>query len=65
MTVLREEITPAQFAEYKAMSAGELNSTVERGLPESITLGYGYYGASLEAKDGKFYLLTNIGSSCD
>ena len=65
MTIDRTEITPEQYAAYKALTAGELNRTIENGLPEAILCGYGFYGASLEENKGKFYLLIKTGSSCD
>ena len=65
MTTDRIEITPEQYAAYKAMTAGELNRTIENGLPEEIVCGYGFYGASIREHNGKFYLLIKTGSSCD
>lgn len=62
MDTIKREVTPEQYAQYAAMSPGELDSAIEKTLPDSILMGYGYYGAYLS--EGR-YVNIKTGSSCD
>lgn len=54
--------------EYKRLSEmghAERTEIIKDMLPASIICGYGYYGHSLKQKDGRFYIVCEVGSSCD
>ena len=66
MQKVREEITKEQFEKLQAMSYAEQHDELfPNGVPESWAMGYGYYGHLLIEKDGKYYAVYKIGSSCD
>lgn len=53
------------YEAYNAMPVSRLNAEIEKTLPDSILMGYGYYGAYTAILDGKYYVCIKTGSSCD
>lgn len=65
MKYLENEISKEEYERMSAMTYGELTEEIEKNLPDYIKWGYCYYGHRLEEKDGKYYLIYKIGSTCD
>lgn len=61
------EITKAEYERITAVEnyRGELNSTYEANMDDSIRWGYGFYGCGVAKVDDKYYYTVCIGSSCD
>ena len=65
MNDVYSEISKEKYDDYASRPYGEWKSEVEKTLPTAWICGYGYYGSRLATKDGKYYLVHSIGSSCD
>mgnify|MGYP007115377552 CR=1 FL=1 len=63
----RIEITKDEYEELIIMSYADREQFVNDKLPISIACGYGYYGHRLriDPTDGKYYIICDIGTSCD
>lgn len=59
------EVSEELFIKLSAMTYAERRPIVLDMLPDSLIMGYGYYGHRLKEKDGKFYVVTDHGNSCD
>ena len=60
-----EEITKEQYDEYKSEDPKIWKKEIRDKIPISWECGYGYYGTDLGIKDGKYYIIHTLGSSCD
>ena len=65
MNDVYDKISKEKYDDYMSRPYGEWKPEVEKTLPMSWICGYGYYGSRLVAKDGEYYLVHTIGSSCD
>lgn len=65
MQEVKQEITEERYKRYVTTPYGEWRGEVEATIPEAWNYGYGWYGCRPMEQDGKFYLLHNIGDSCD
>ena len=65
MQTVKSEITEAEYKRYASTPYGEWRKEVEATIPDHWRYGYGWYGCAPMEKDGKFYLVHTIGSSCD
>lgn len=65
MQQIEREISKELYDNYASRSAADWKAEIREKLPESWVCGYGYYGTDLVAKNGKYYLIHTIGSSCD
>ena len=61
----REEITKEKFEELDKMDNKQFNNYIDSKIPIEWACGYGHYGAYLKEEDGKYYIIHNLGSSCD
>ena len=58
-------VSSEEYKRLSEMTYGERTAFVKNLLPASVICGYGYYGHALKQKDGRFYIVCDIGSSCD
>lgn len=65
MQEIYNEITKEKYDRYKSMSYSEFTKEIKSNLSDTIRYGYGYYGCRLRERDGKYYTVMTIGSSCD
>ena len=65
MRDIYEKITKEMYDYYMSTPRSEWLPEVEKKLPASWVMGYGYYGTDLAIRDGEYYLVYSIGSSCD
>lgn len=59
------EISEELYNDYISRPASEWKSEIRKNIPIEWSAGYGYYGTDLMTKDGKYYLVHTIGSTCD
>lgn len=60
-----EEITKECYDNLSTLTHPELSKLVEANLDVCIKYGYGYYGCRIGEIDGKYYIVTKVGNSCD
>lgn len=67
MSEYRIEITKDEYDELIIMSYAKREEIVYNKLPQEIVCGYGYYGHYLNFNpcDNKFYIICNIGLTCE
>ena len=66
MDKIRYGITEDVYKKLKTMTHSAMTYEIGRILPDSITMGYGFYGCGkLVMDDEKYYAEIYIGSSCD
>ena len=60
-----EEITKELYDNYASRPKKEWIGEITKTIPIQWSAGYGYYGTDLTTKDGKYYLVHTLGSTCD
>lgn len=65
MRHVEREISRELYENYMSRPVAEWKAEVRKNVPIEWICGYGYYGTDLVARDGKYYLVHTIGSSCD
>lgn len=65
MKDIYKEITKEIYDRYLSMSVGDWKAEVRKTIPIEWECGYGYYGTDLVARDGKYYIVHTLGSTCD
>lgn len=64
MQIISHEITKKDYERYKNDKA-TLKAEREKNLPDSWTMGYGYYGCYVKEESGEYFVCYKLGSSCD
>ena len=59
------EISKEEYDRLAALSKKDFYEEVEESLDTAILCGYGFYGSDITVRDGKYYLIKRIGTSCD
>lgn len=62
---VKTEITKEQYDELVVLRYPERYKRIEDSLPPQWIYGYGYYGNRLYHEGGKYYLVHDIGNTCD
>ena len=66
MRVIEEEVTKEKFEMLSKLKDEDKEKyELELNIPIEWYCGYGYYGSFPVEKGGKFYIIHNIGNSCD
>lgn len=67
MAELKQEITEERFNELLAIPRRDRSEHLraEFKAPESFVMGYGYYGSSLRCEGNRYFIVHDIGGSCD
>ena len=60
-----EEISKELYDNYMSRPKKEWITEIRKTIPIQWSAGYGYYGTDLAIKDGKYFIVHTIGSSCD
>lgn len=67
MVDVRVELTEEEYDKLLTMNVAELTSWVEENkVPETVSMGYGFYGSSLPLRDENgYYICYYRGDCCD
>lgn len=64
-TNIRKSIDKNTYENYLSLDKKSFLEEVEATIPIEWKLGYGWYGARLEEKNGEYFIIHTIGSTCD
>lgn len=61
----KEIISKKEYDQLYQLSRAELIQTVENKIPDNWSCGYGWYGCQLLQDNNKYYIIHDLGQSCD
>lgn len=65
MRQVREEITKERYEELEKMDGKERAKVISNEIPIEWAIGYGWYGCFLAKTEDKYFIVHNLGSTCD
>lgn len=65
MREVTENITKESYERFKSMTKADFYDEIKKDLPIDWVCGYGWYGAYLGQNNGEYYIVHELGDSCE
>lgn len=65
MQKMKIKISKEEFDRISTMETIERNQAISDIVPAYVHMSYGYYNGNIREEDGNYYVIANIGDTCD